>query len=158
MAAQRPCQRNALERAIGTTRLNRRRTASARATQSSSAVAGAPAAAGPPQLAELNLDAANLWIARRGEGFAALDVRDERGPKRLALDRTRPKPPQRMLFGGTRDARQTLDLYGDAPAEAADLIDALSGQRSEMVKRRAAVRRFVSDVPPVGYFMDQEDE
>ncbi len=118
----------------------------------------APAAAGPPQLAELNLDAANLWIARRGEGFAALDVRDERGPKRLALDRTRPKPPQRMLFGGTRDARQTLDLYGDAPAEAADLIDALSGQRSEMVKRRAAVRRFVSDVPPVGYFMDQEDE
>jgi arylsulfatase A-like enzyme len=117
-----------------------------------------PGGSDPPQLAELNLDAANRWIARRQEGFAALDVRDERGVKRLARDRTKPKPPRRMLFGGTRDARQTVDLSADVPLEAVDLVDALSDQRSEMAARREAVRRLDSGPGFEGYFEREEDE
>jgi hypothetical protein len=63
-----------------------------------------------------------------------------------------------MLFGGTRDARQTIDLSADAPLEAVDLVDALSDQRGEMAARREAVRRLDAGPGFEGYFEREEDE
>lgn len=119
---------------------------------------GVPAGA-PPQLAELNLDRANRWIARRENGFAALDVRDQRSDEQLERDHATRRPPRRSLFAPACDAEETVDLAGAPPSDpASELLDGLDGQRAEMERRRKEARRTGARVPSVGYFPSEEDD
>ena len=120
---------------------------------------GETPASAPPQLAELNLDRSSRWIARRERGFAALDVRDQRSDERLASDHATRRPPQRDLFATICDAEQTVDLAAAPPCDAAsELIDQLDGQRGDMERRRKASFRKGAKVPPLGYFVPEEED
>jgi arylsulfatase A-like enzyme len=116
-------------------------------------------AGAPPQLAELNLDRANRWIARRQGGFAALDVRDQRSEEQLERDHATRRPPRRALFAPPCDPEETVDLAGAPPADhASELLDELDGQRAEMERRRKAARRTGARVPSVGYLHSEEED
>jgi arylsulfatase A-like enzyme len=119
----------------------------------------AAAGADPPQLAELNLDRVNRWIARRERGLAGLDVRDERTDKTLASEQATRRPPRHHLFAPPVDPHETIDLAAAAPSDAAaELLDALGQQRAEMNERRKQAKRLGVALPPIGYFEVEDDD
>ena len=97
-----------------------------------------------PIVAEIDLEPRNRWSLRREGSRVGLDARDERAASAIAKSGHPRARGRRMTFNTVADPRQTRDLTLGTPEEeeaAAELLDAIDGQREDARDRREAARR-----------------
>ncbi len=107
--------------------------------------------------AELDLDRQNRWLMRREGGAKVLEVRDERGAKRIEREQRPRAATRRMGFAAGVDPRETRDLASGTPDEeaaAAELFDALELQLDAARARREAARSGAAEAASGGDVLD----